>query len=94
MGIAIDNGEILYGEVPRTKLKLVHAWIEIHKKELMDDWQLAVNGQKPFKIDPLNKETKVEEDMVRGLEPYPANVVAISKLQVKSEVIRWPERYF
>jgi hypothetical protein len=35
------------------KLKLVQAWIEIHKEELMADWELAVNGQEVFKIDPL-----------------------------------------
>jgi len=29
------------------------AWIEIHREELIADWQLAVNGQEPFKIDPL-----------------------------------------
>lgn len=29
------------------------AWIEIHKDELMDDWQLASSGNKEFVIDPL-----------------------------------------
>ncbi len=28
-------------------------WIEIHKDELIADWELAVNGQEIFKIDPL-----------------------------------------
>ena len=37
----------------RAKLKLVQAWIEIHQDELMADWELAVNGQQVFKIDPL-----------------------------------------
>jgi hypothetical protein len=31
----------------------VQAWIEIHQDELMVDWELAVNGQQVFKIDPL-----------------------------------------
>lgn len=35
------------------KLKLVQAWIEIHRDELMADWNLAVNGQQVFKIEPL-----------------------------------------
>jgi hypothetical protein len=52
-GIAIDNGDVLYGGLPISKMKLVQAWIEIHNQELMDDWNLAVNGQKPFKIQPL-----------------------------------------
>jgi hypothetical protein len=34
-------------------MKLVQAWIEIHKEDLMADWQLAVVGEPVFKIDPL-----------------------------------------
>ena len=32
---------------------MVQAWIEIHKEELMVDWELAVNGDEPFRIAPL-----------------------------------------
>ena len=51
--ISIPNGELLDGELPPAKMRLVLAWIEIHKDELMADWDLAVSGQQPFKIDPL-----------------------------------------
>jgi hypothetical protein len=51
--IAIDDGEILEGEFPKKKLKLVQAWVEIHREDLMADWKLAINGQQLFKIDPL-----------------------------------------
>jgi hypothetical protein len=51
--IAIPEGELLEGALPRGKLKLVLAWIEIHADDLMADWQLAVEGQQPFKIEPL-----------------------------------------
>lgn len=34
-------------------MKLVQAWLEIHRDELMADWQLAVEGQPVFKIEPL-----------------------------------------
>ena len=51
--IGIDNGLIIEGELPKKKLKLVQAWIEIHQEALMADWKLAINGQQPFKIDPL-----------------------------------------
>jgi hypothetical protein len=51
--IAISDGEILEGELPGAKMKLIQAWMEIHKDELMADWELAVKGQKPYKIDPL-----------------------------------------
>jgi hypothetical protein len=32
---------------------LVQAWIEIHKDELLADWELAIDGENIFKIDPL-----------------------------------------
>lgn len=51
--IAIDDGEIISGKLPKNKMKLVQAWLEIHQEELMADWKLAVQGQLPFKIDPL-----------------------------------------
>lgn len=51
--ISIPRGELLDGGLPPAKMRLVLAWIEIHKDELMADWDLAVNGQQPFKIDPL-----------------------------------------
>jgi len=51
--IAIEDGTILDGTFPAKQLKLVHAWIEIHKDELMVDWDLAVNGEEPFRISPL-----------------------------------------
>jgi len=51
--ISIPDGEIIEGSLRRAKLKLVEAWIELHRDELMADWTLAVNGQPVFKIDPL-----------------------------------------
>jgi len=47
---SIIDGEVLAGALPKNKHKLVVAWIEIHKDDLLADWQLAVNGQKPFQI--------------------------------------------
>lgn len=51
--IAIDDGRILAGNIPPKQLKLVQAWIEIHKDELFADWELAVSGEQPFQIEPL-----------------------------------------
>ncbi|PIX04276.1 MAG: hypothetical protein COZ77_07360 [Gallionellales bacterium CG_4_8_14_3_um_filter_54_18] len=51
--IAIDDGAVLSGSLPAAKMKLVQAWIEIHKESLMVDWKLAVAGDPVFKIDPL-----------------------------------------
>nr|VFJ44805.1 MAG: protein of unknown function (DUF4160) [Candidatus Kentron sp. DK] len=53
--IGIDDGEILAGELPRKQLRLVQAWIELHRDELMADWEIAIaiGGENPYKIDPL-----------------------------------------
>jgi len=51
--VSIPDGEVIEGSIRTNKLKLVQAWIEIHQEDLMADWQLAVNGQQVFKIDPL-----------------------------------------
>ncbi len=50
---AIETGDLLEGILPGNKRKLIEAWIEIHKEELMADWTLAIEGQKLFTIEPL-----------------------------------------
>ena len=50
---SIPNGELLAGEFPPAKARLVQAWIEIHREDLLANWELAVNGQQPQRIDPL-----------------------------------------
>jgi Domain of unknown function (DUF4160) len=44
---------MLIGELPSTKARLVQEWIEIYRDALLADWELAVNGETPFPIDPL-----------------------------------------
>jgi hypothetical protein len=51
--ISIPDGKVLEGNIKSTKLKLVQAWIEIHKEDLLADWELAIKGQNPFTIEPL-----------------------------------------
>ncbi|HNX78078.1 MAG: hypothetical protein CVV41_19990 [Candidatus Riflebacteria bacterium HGW-Riflebacteria-1] len=51
--IEIESGEILAGSLPKAKMKLVQAWIEIHREDLLANWKLAVAGEPVFKIDPL-----------------------------------------
>lgn len=50
---AIVTGEVLAGKLSSGKSRLVQALIEIHRDELFADWQLAVNGEEVFKIEPL-----------------------------------------
>ena len=52
---AIEEGTTLAGKLPPKKHKLVVAWIEIHKEDLMADWELAVNGQNPLPIRGLDQ---------------------------------------
>ena len=47
------DGEKLEGTIQNSKMKLVVAWIEIHKEELKADWKLLEEGEPFFKIEPL-----------------------------------------
>jgi hypothetical protein len=51
--VNILTGEISSGSLPPKQTKLVLAWVEIHKDELMADWELASQGELPFPIEPL-----------------------------------------
>ena len=51
--INILSFDLMEGELPSKQLRLVYAWIEIHKEELIADWELCQNGEKPFTIEPL-----------------------------------------
>jgi hypothetical protein len=48
-----SQGETLAGKLPRKQLRLVQAWIELHRDELLADWELASSGEQPYKIAPL-----------------------------------------
>jgi hypothetical protein len=41
------------GNLPLSKQKLVSAWAEIHKDELRANWDLCLNRDTLFKINPL-----------------------------------------
>jgi hypothetical protein len=51
--IDIWTTDILDGDIPLRQLRLVQAWVEIHREELLADWALAMEGNTPFKIEPL-----------------------------------------
>lgn len=48
--VLIENGSLLNGDLPISKLKLVQAWAEIHKEELLEIW----NTKEFQKIKPLS----------------------------------------
>ncbi|MBC8384285.1 MAG: DUF4160 domain-containing protein [Candidatus Cloacimonetes bacterium] len=41
------------GSIPSKQRKLIEAWAELHKEDLLADWDLSSNGELPFKISPL-----------------------------------------
>jgi hypothetical protein len=51
--VLIQEGIIDKGRLPNRQLKLVLAWCEIHKDELMQNWELAKDGQPLNEIQPL-----------------------------------------
>lgn len=48
--VFIENGNLLNGDLPLNKLKLVQAWAEIHKEELILIW----DTKQFHKIKPLS----------------------------------------
>lgn len=52
--IDIRTGELIEGELPRRALRLVQDWTELHKEELMSNWDSAQSENPEFKrIEPL-----------------------------------------
>ena len=51
--VDIRTCELIEGYLPSKQLKLVLAWAVLHQEELMNDWDLVMNGQEPLKIQPL-----------------------------------------
>jgi len=47
------DGNLIDGDMPRAQNKLITAWSEIHKDELLANWDLAINEEPLYKIDPL-----------------------------------------
>ncbi len=51
--VDISNGCVLKGQFPTKQTKLVLAWCEIHRDELMTDWELCKSSNAPLHIKPL-----------------------------------------
>lgn len=51
--VDIRTCEIIESNLPRKQKRLVIAWAELHQEELIANWQLVMNGEKPFNIEPL-----------------------------------------
>ena len=51
--VAIENGDILSGAFPKRAQQLVLEWLDLHRDELMQDWELAEQRKPLRKIEPL-----------------------------------------
>ncbi len=51
--IAVEDGRLLAGEIPARQLRMVQVWIDLHREELLADWDLVCSGEQPFRIAPL-----------------------------------------
>jgi len=51
--INIQESNVISGALPARQLKLVLAWCEIHKDELMQNWELARDHKPLNRINPL-----------------------------------------
>ncbi|MGF1638705.1 MAG: DUF4160 domain-containing protein [Cyclobacteriaceae bacterium] len=55
MGVfKIQTGELLEGKLPGRALRLIEDWVELHRDELLENWELSQSDSPKFnKIEPL-----------------------------------------
>jgi hypothetical protein len=51
--VAVQTLEVIAGALPRRALELVFDWAELHRQELMDNWQKAQDHLPLDNIEPL-----------------------------------------
>ncbi len=51
--VYIDTG-VVEGKAPSKVISRVTKWLDIHKEELLNLWELSQKGEQLFKIKPLN----------------------------------------
>jgi len=51
--ITLKEG-VVKGEMPKRALNMIFEWMEKHKDQLMEDWELSLNGLPLKKIEPLD----------------------------------------
>ena len=51
--VRIDSLEVIESNLPRSQLRFVLAWAELHQDELRENWRRARAGETLHPIDPL-----------------------------------------
>jgi hypothetical protein len=52
---SLVDSEKLSGDFPKKQGRMVQVWIDLHQDELLADWDIAISGQEPYKIEPLKR---------------------------------------
>ena len=50
---SVDTIEMIGGSMTQRDQRLIEAWAELHRDELLRDWELLQGGKSPAKIAPL-----------------------------------------
>ena len=51
--ISIEDATLLAGSLPQRQLRMAQVWVDLHREELLANWEIAKEGGDPFRIDPL-----------------------------------------
>ena len=52
---SIETGEIIQGDIPKSQMRLIQAWVEMHRSELVRNFELLTKDNATFfKIEPLH----------------------------------------
>jgi hypothetical protein len=52
---SIETGEIIQGDIPKSQMRIVQAWTELHRDELKRNFELLTSENASyFKIEPLH----------------------------------------
>jgi len=51
--VSINDSLVLRGELPPRVLGLVMEWTQLHRSELLENWNMIQDSGKYFKIEPL-----------------------------------------
>lgn len=51
--VDIVNGNVIKGYLPTKQIKIVLAWCEIHREELLNNWEISKRTEKLLMIEPL-----------------------------------------
>ena len=51
--VDIKTAAIVAGSLPPRQGKMVEVWADLHRDDLMANWELVMSHEQPFRIEPL-----------------------------------------